>query len=555
MPTDVETLLVKLEARITDYEKKMARAKTVANDSANAIQARFNGLNSFLGGFSKSFLAAFSIAAVATSARSAIGELGDLADAAERAGVSGEKLQIIGYALEKTTGSAEQATGALAKFNTTLGQAQVNDKSEQADAFRRLGVAVEEASGKARSTEAVLDDVLKRLASVSAPAQRAALAVSLFGKAAGPDMAAMLATGTRALDDARQHGVQYSNEVLDAADDLDNKLKDLGRTWDSVWKTAVVTVGESVTNQIAEMNKLSESLDDLVANPNWQTLKRFLVGGIDPHGPDKLLASVNDYIAKIPTRDISGALNVAAGADIALAPKTISEATSRYKELATSLKQQYAALTQSDREQAISNALLDLGADATAAQKNEIAGLEAKLYDASKAMEEANERARFFGETITESLSALIVHGESAKEVLSGLLQKLADAAIQAALLGDSPLASLFGTAPARSGGIGGLLGALFGGARAGGGDVEAGKAYLVGEKRPELFVPKVPGTIVPRVGGGSSFVYSPVIDARGADSAAVARLADVIAADKRNFHQNVIAAVNKGRSAWELRA
>jgi hypothetical protein len=52
----------------------------------------------------------------------------------------------------------------------------------------------------------------------------------------------------------------------------------------------------------------------------------------------------------------------------------------------------------------------------------------------------------------------------------------------------------------ARIGGaIGGAVGALgFGGGRAMGGPVSAGTAYMVGERGPELFVPKGSGTIVP---------------------------------------------------------
>src|SRR5690606_27388342 len=45
-----------------------------------------------------------------------------------------------------------------------------------------------------------------------------------------------------------------------------------------------------------------------------------------------------------------------------------------------------------------------------------------------------------------------------------------------------------------------GLLGGLFGGMRANGGPVQSGKAYVVGEKRPELFVPSSPGYIIPRI-------------------------------------------------------
>ena len=49
--------------------------------------------------------------------------------------------------------------------------------------------------------------------------------------------------------------------------------------------------------------------------------------------------------------------------------------------------------------------------------------------------------------------------------------------------------------------GSGGLAG-LFGGALASGGDVRPGKAYLVGEKHPELFTPGVHGHVSPSIGG-----------------------------------------------------
>lgn len=49
-------------------------------------------------------------------------------------------------------------------------------------------------------------------------------------------------------------------------------------------------------------------------------------------------------------------------------------------------------------------------------------------------------------------------------------------------------------------------VGSLFGGFLAGGGDTQPGKAYIVGEKRPELFVPGQAGRVIPAVptiGGG----------------------------------------------------
>lgn len=52
---------------------------------------------------------------------------------------------------------------------------------------------------------------------------------------------------------------------------------------------------------------------------------------------------------------------------------------------------------------------------------------------------------------------------------------------------------------------MGGLIG--FGGARAVGGPVNAGRAYLVGENGPEMFVPQGNGRVMPGGGGFSGDV------------------------------------------------
>lgn len=54
--------------------------------------------------------------------------------------------------------------------------------------------------------------------------------------------------------------------------------------------------------------------------------------------------------------------------------------------------------------------------------------------------------------------------------------------------------------------GIGSAVSSFFGGfgRRAGGGPVSAGQGYIVGEHRPELFVPSMSGTIVPNLGGAT---------------------------------------------------
>ena len=146
-----------------------------------------------------------------------------------------------------------------------------------------------------------------------------------------------------------------------------------------------------------------------------------------------------------------------------------------------------------------------------------------KLVDAQKAVNDAN---RFFGDTAADALEDLIINGEKAEDVLKNVVKQLARAALQAALMGSGPLAGLFGMSGS-NGAPGGLIGGLLGGlipGRAAGGPVSAGKPYIVGEKRPELFVPSTSGRIVPKVpsglsgGGRGAVTISPTysIDARG---------------------------------------
>lgn len=83
---------------------------------------------------------------------------------------------------------------------------------------------------------------------------------------------------------------------------------------------------------------------------------------------------------------------------------------------------------------------------------------------------------------------------DGAKGILRGFVQLLLQ--MQAQALAAKLTQSLFGAAGG-GGGLGSAFGALFGGTRSTGGDVQAGKSFLVGERGPERFVPDVNGRIM----------------------------------------------------------
>lgn len=85
-----------------------------------------------------------------------------------------------------------------------------------------------------------------------------------------------------------------------------------------------------------------------------------------------------------------------------------------------------------------------------------------------QAQKDLNEAQKYFGNAAVDALEDLIVNGAKAEDVMKRLIASLAKAAIQAALLGDGPLAGFFGSKGA-NGGMGGLFGMLFKGFATGG--------------------------------------------------------------------------------------
>ncbi|MEO0624078.1 MAG: hypothetical protein AAF183_17905 [Pseudomonadota bacterium] len=83
--------------------------------------------------------------------------------------------------------------------------------------------------------------------------------------------------------------------------------------------------------------------------------------------------------------------------------------------------------------------------------------------------------------------------------------------------------------------------GGIFGGFRETGGPVQAGRAYVVGERRPELFVPNQSGTIVPRVpemtgsGGGSIAIGGTTINI-SQPGASPAQIEQIVARNNREM-------------------
>jgi hypothetical protein len=134
---------------------------------------------------------------------------------------------------------------------------------------------------------------------------------------------------------------------------------------------------------------------------------------------------------------------------------------------------------------------------------------------AREALGRINSASSMIGSAVASAFADAVVEGKNLNEVFSSLLKTLEKAAI------NSLFTSFFN--PTSAGGVSAFSSLLgFGGARANGGPVSAGQAYVVGEKRPEIFVPNTSGTIIPRIpnmkssGGGSVTFGDTIVQGSG---------------------------------------
>ena len=150
-----------------------------------------------------------------------------------------------------------------------------------------------------------------------------------------------------------------------------------------------------------------------------------------------------------------------------------------------------------------------------------------KIEASKKAAGELKEKMTAIGEEIESSiknnLRDAITGAKTFGEPMTGVLNKIRDKII------DAQIDKIFGSFGENFGksstggerkGLGGFLGGVIGGLfRANGGPVKANQPYIVGERQPELFVPRTSGNIVPSVPMGGESVVNNItvsVDATG---------------------------------------
>ncbi|CAN7516519.1 phage tail length tape measure family protein [Brucella pseudogrignonensis] len=218
-------------------------------------------------------------------------------------------------------------------------------------------------------------------------------------------------------------------------------------------------------------------------------------------------------------------------------------------------------LAKARAEQSLINAAQKEGKEITPLLRDNISQI-AEQYarataEAALLSEQQSELKRRSDEWQTAQKDALrgvvddLIAGKSAAEAFAGALQKIADKLLDMAF--DDLFTGLFKGAGGGGGFFSSLLGGLF---RESGGPVKKGQPYIVGEKRPEVFVPDQNGTILPRVPSAGA-PTTPVSASAGKSSTVVQSTAQIsINLDGANsdteIRKIVASGVREGLTAYD---
>jgi hypothetical protein len=554
MAVRVGQLIVDLQARTGSFIKSMDKAHQVSFRNSKQIQKSLLKIGGAIAAAGTAFAAA-----AAVMIKKSIDAADAFAKMSRATGVSVEDLSQLQHVMKLSGIETEQFQKSLTKLNQSVFDAGRGLKT-QVVAFEEFGITQKELNDLSGDTIGMMMRLADGFAAAENKSRALAAIGQLLGQRVGPQLANAFAQGSEGIRDMMREadalgltistktavaaeqfndnltrmqshltalGLKLSQETLptlnrllvtvvatsrmgfpsltdgikDAASGmlilqgrynpmlkiipgLSNKLEDLGTKWalndDRL---------QSLTDVMVEFNEAFDAAVAAMARGITNTTKASEKTKDWQKDAKKLTQEILDQTSAM--RVWSSVMEDAAGPQL-----SIWEQYER--EFGEGIRRQTEALKKQNEERfeaqlAGSKAVTDAG-------RKE--GIQLRATQAETAKLES--RMQELSHTVGTAFEDAILGGKDYRRVLQGIFEDLGRITIRVLT---QPLKDIF----ART--VGGLLGKLPIPGRQFGGPVSAGRPYVVGERGPELFIPKQAGTVVSKAG---AITVNNYVDARG---------------------------------------
>lgn len=185
-----------------------------------------------------------SLAGIGAMIKSSIDSADALDEMTQRTGIAVESLSLLVPAAELSAVSTEKFEAGLKKLATGMLEAATGSEAS-AQNFDALGVAVQNQDGTLRDSEQVLLDLADRFQAMPDGAEKAALAVDIFGKA-GAEMIPFLNQGREGIgalkQEAAELGLQLSADTAAQAGNFNDALDKLKLATQSIGNQIIASL-------------------------------------------------------------------------------------------------------------------------------------------------------------------------------------------------------------------------------------------------------------------------------------------------------------------------
>ncbi|KQY21028.1 hypothetical protein [Rhizobium sp. Root483D2] len=283
MPTDEERLVVSLEARVNDFEKKWKQAERTGTNvftglrrssktatqqmeddavrSTTRINQALATVGTKVGNFGKAFAGGLAAGVVGMGVAGIISQIQQVAkgvaqigDEAKRAGLSIQAFQELKFVAEQNRIGVDSLVDGIKELNLRADEFISTGAGSAAEAFGRLGYGADELKTKLKDPSELFTEIIGKLQQLDRAAQ-IRIADELFGGTGGEKFVQLIEQGEKGIRatirQAHTLGTVMSDELVTRADELDKKFNAITTSVGTGLKTAIVAAATELQNFIS----------------------------------------------------------------------------------------------------------------------------------------------------------------------------------------------------------------------------------------------------------------------------------------------------------------
>lgn len=289
--SDTERLIVKMEARVNQFEKAMQRAEKRGTRtyqglsrgsrsatrqmeadmlrSTSSINRALAVTSSKIGSFGKAFAGglvggavAAGIAGISSNIAGTVENMASLGDEAERAGLGLESFQEWKFVAEQNRIGVDQLVDGFKELNLRADEFITNGAGPAAESFRRIGLSAAKLKTALQDPSELMLTIMERMRGLDRAGQ-IRVADEIFGGSAGERFVELLDQGRAGIeatiDRAREVGAVMDQDMVAKAAELDRRLHEIQETVGNLFKRIAVGAADAAV----ELTDLRTKIDDL----------------------------------------------------------------------------------------------------------------------------------------------------------------------------------------------------------------------------------------------------------------------------------------------------